>query len=325
MRRMSTSASARRRDPVLPRPLPSHVRIAIVGSGFSGLGAAIALSAEGYGDELIVLERRSDVGGTWHDNSYPGCRCDVPSNLYSFSFAPNPHWTETYSSQAEIERYLLEVARRFGVLDKVAFDATVEGASWDPAGAVWRLQTSRGSLSADILINGGGGLSEPFIPDFPGAASFAGTAFHSAAWDHSHDLTGRKVAIVGTGASTIQFLPEVQRWAGQRDPVPAHAALGLPPSQPPDERRRTGRLPAAAVDPTGVPGPQLLAQRAGAGLAPHPQQRRGWTGSKAGHRLPGPPGGRSGVAGQAHPDLPAGLQAPAPVQRLLPGARNAPT
>ena len=212
---MSTSASARRRDPVLPHPLPPHVRIAIVGSGFSGLGAAIALSAEGYGDELIVLERRSDVGGTWHDNSYPGCRCDVPSNLYSFSFAPNPHWTETYSSQAEIERYLQEVARRFGVRDKVAFDTTLDEASWDPAGAVWRLQTSRGPLSADVLINGGGGLSEPFIPDLPGAASFAGTAFHSAAWDHSHDLTGRKVAIVGTGASTIQFLPEVQRWAGQ--------------------------------------------------------------------------------------------------------------
>jgi len=215
MRRMSTSASARRRDPVLPHPLPPHVRIAIIGSGFSGLGAAIALSAEGYGDELIVLERRSDVGGTWHDNSYPGCRCDVPSNLYSFSFAPNPHWTETYSSQAEIERYLQEVARRFGVRDKVAFDTTLDEASWDPAGAVWRLQTSRGPLSADVLINGGGGLSEPFIPDFPGAASFAGRAFHSAAWDHSHDLTGRKVAIVGTGASTIQFLPEVQRWAGQ--------------------------------------------------------------------------------------------------------------
>ena len=212
---MPKSAPPPRPDPVLPRPLPRHVRIAIIGAGFSGLGAAIALSKEGYGDDLIILERRSAPGGTWHDNSYPGCRCDVPSNLYSFSFAPNPHWTETYSSQAEIERYLQEVARRFGVRDKVAFDTTLDEASWDPTGVVWRLQTSRGPLSADVLINGGGGLSEPFIPDFPGAASFAGRAFHSAAWDHSHDLTGRKVAIVGTGASTIQFLPEVQRWAGQ--------------------------------------------------------------------------------------------------------------
>ncbi len=214
MRPMSTSAPARRGDPVLPHSLPTHVQIAIVGSGFSGLGAAIALSAEGYRDDLIVLERRTAAGGTWHDNSYPGCRCDVPSNLYSFSFAPNPHWTETYSGQGEIERYLQEVARHFGVDEKVAFDTTLEEASWDPAGAVWRLQTSRGSLSADFLVNGAGSLSEPFIPDLPGASSFAGTAFHSAAWDHSHDLTGRKVAIVGTGASTIQFLPEVQRWAG---------------------------------------------------------------------------------------------------------------
>ncbi len=105
---MSTTGSALRPG---PEP-PPHVRIAIVGTGFSGLGAAIALTEEGYGDELILLERRSDVGGTWYDNSYPGCRCDVPSNLYSFSFAPNPHWSETFASQPEIERYLQEIARR---------------------------------------------------------------------------------------------------------------------------------------------------------------------------------------------------------------------
>ena len=93
-------------------PLPAHIRIAIVGSGFSGLGVAVALSNEGYGDDLLILERRSSVGGTWHDNSYPGCRCDVPSNLYSFSFAPNPHWSETFSAQPEIERYLQRTARR---------------------------------------------------------------------------------------------------------------------------------------------------------------------------------------------------------------------
>ena len=211
---MTTPAAARRPDPVLPHPLPAHIRIAIVGAGFSGLGTAIALSKEGYGDDLIVLERRSDVGGTWYDNSYPGCRCDVPSNLYSFSFAPNPNWTETFSAQPEIERYLQATARRFGVLDKVAFDTALERATWDVDAAVWRIETSRGSLSADFLINGGGLLSEPSLPDLPGAATFAGTSFHSAQWNHGHDLTGRKVAIIGTGASTIQFLPIVQRSAG---------------------------------------------------------------------------------------------------------------
>src|SRR5580658_6055575 len=120
--------------PLLPPllPLPSHVRIAIVGSGFSGLGAAIALANAGYADaDVLVLERLDGVGGTWHDNSYPGCRCDVPSNLYSFSFAPNPGWTETFSAQPEIERYLQKTARNFGVVDRIAFSTDLEKAEWD--------------------------------------------------------------------------------------------------------------------------------------------------------------------------------------------------
>jgi cation diffusion facilitator CzcD-associated flavoprotein CzcO len=208
---MTNPASARRPDLL---PLPAHIPIAIVGSGFSGLGAAIALSNEGYGADLLILERREDVGGTWHDNSYPGCRCDVPSNLYSFSFAPNPGWTETFSAQPEIERYLQKTARDFGVRDRIAFDASLERAQWDPAHSHWELTTSRGTLTADFLISGGGALSEPFTPDLPGADTFEGTMFHSAEWRHDHDLTGRRVAIIGTGASTIQFLPIVQQSAG---------------------------------------------------------------------------------------------------------------
>ncbi len=216
---MTRTASALRPDPLHPRPepvpLPAHVPIAIVGAGFSGLGSAIALAHEGYGDaDVLVLERRSDVGGTWFDNSYPGCRCDVPSNLYSFSFAPNPDWSETFSGQPEIERYLQDTARRYGVLDRIAFGASLESARWDPERSVWALETARGSLTADILISGGGGLSEPSIPDLTGASTFAGTSFHSAQWNHDHDLAGRKVAIIGTGASTIQFLPHVQKEAG---------------------------------------------------------------------------------------------------------------
>jgi cation diffusion facilitator CzcD-associated flavoprotein CzcO len=217
-----------------PHPLPAHIPIAIVGSGFAGLGAAIACDRAGLAGHYVILERRPGMGGTWHDNSYPGCRCDVPSNLYSFSFAPNPNWSEMFSAQPEIERYLQDTARRFDVADTIAFDASLERATWDAGATVWHLDTSRGSLTADILVNGGGGLSEPAIPDLPGANTFAGTVFHSSQWRHDHDLTGCRVAIIGTGASTIQFLPEVQRSAG-------HVTLfqRTPPWVFPHRNRRT--------------------------------------------------------------------------------------
>jgi cation diffusion facilitator CzcD-associated flavoprotein CzcO len=243
---MNETDSAPRADPLLsrprPLPLPPHIRIAIVGTGFSGLGAAIVLSHEGYRrDEMLLLERRAGVGGTWHDNSYPGCRCDVPSNLYSFSFAPNPGWTETFSAQHEIERYLQDTARDFGVIDRIAFDTALEQARWDPAESLWRLVTSRGPLTADILISGAGGLSQPAIPEFTGASSFAGETFHSAQWNHAYDLTGRRVAVVGTGASTIQFLPVVQAAAG-------HLTLfqRTPPWVFPHRNRATLRVERAA-------------------------------------------------------------------------------
>ena len=140
---MTNSADALRPHPNRPDPaaaldLPAHVPIAIVGSGFSGLGSAIALANEGYGpSDVLIMERRAGVGGTWYDNSYPGCRCDVASNLYSFSFAPNPNWSETFSGQPEIERYLQSTARRYGVLDRIAFDAELESARWDPERSLW--------------------------------------------------------------------------------------------------------------------------------------------------------------------------------------------
>ena len=197
----------------------------------------------------------------------------MPSNLYSFSFAPNPNWTETFSGQPEIERYLQDTARRYGVLDRIAFDAALEAARWDADRSVWDLDTVRGSLTADVLISGGGGLSEPSIPDLHRRrVTFAGTSFHSAQWNHDHDLTGRRVAIIGTGASTIQFLPQVQRAGRARHPLPAHAAVGLPPPQPAHPRRRAHGLPAAALDAADVPGPQLLDGRADAGHHAHPQQ-----------------------------------------------------
>ena len=192
----------------MTNPDPEHVRVAIIGTGFAGLGAAIELQAAGV--DHLVLERAADLGGTWRDNTYPGCRCDVPSHLYSFSFAPNPEWSETYSPQPEILEYLRRTAERTGVVDRIRFGAEVRSATWDGDASHWRLDTARGPLTADVVVLGNGPLAEPAIPDLPGLASFAGTMFHSATWRHDHDLTGDRVAVIGTGASAIQFVPEIQ-------------------------------------------------------------------------------------------------------------------
>ena len=193
-----------------------HVRIAIVGSGFGGLGMAIRLKRDGI-EDFVVLERGRDVGGTWRDNSYPGAACDVPSRLYSFSFAQNPHWSRSFSPQGEILEYLRDCARRFGVLDHIRFGTTVEAAEWDEDEQRWHVRTDTGELTADVLVSAAGGLSEPKTPDVPGLARFTGKVFHSAAWDHDHDLTGERVAVVGTGASAIQIVPAIQPKVAQLD------------------------------------------------------------------------------------------------------------
>jgi cation diffusion facilitator CzcD-associated flavoprotein CzcO len=187
----------------------THVQIAIAGSGFGGLGTAIRLRQQGI-DDFLVFERAADLGGTWRDNSYPGCTCDVPSHLYSYSFALNPGWSRSFSPQPEIWEYLRRCAHRFGVLPHIRFDHEVRSARWDGRSRCWHLDTSRGEFTADVFVAATGPLSEPSIPDLPGLPSFRGTAFHSARWDHGHDLTGRHVAVIGTGASAIQFVPRIQ-------------------------------------------------------------------------------------------------------------------
>jgi cation diffusion facilitator CzcD-associated flavoprotein CzcO len=191
-----------------------HHKLVIVGTGFSGLGMAIRLKQEGEHD-FVLLERAGDIGGTWRDNTYPGCRCDVPSHLYSFSFAPNPNWSSTFSPQEEILDYLKDCANRFGVTPHVRFDTELESAAWDDDAGLWRVETSEGPLTSDFLVAAQGPLSEPSLPEVPGLEDFEGTAFHSAQWDHDHDLTGERVAVIGTGASAIQFVPEVQPTVGK--------------------------------------------------------------------------------------------------------------
>jgi cation diffusion facilitator CzcD-associated flavoprotein CzcO len=191
-----------------------HHRIAIVGTGFSGLGMAIRLRQAGE-EDFVLLERAGDIGGTWRDNTYPGCRCDVPSHLCSFSFSPNPNWSSTFSPQSEILEYLKDCAERYGVMPHIRFDTELESASWDDDQQLWQIETSQGALTADILIAAQGPLSDPSLPEVPGIGSFEGTAFHSAEWDHDHDLSGERVAVVGTGASAIQFVPEIQPTVGR--------------------------------------------------------------------------------------------------------------
>jgi cyclohexanone monooxygenase len=188
-------------------PIP-HVRVGILGAGFGGLGTAIRLAQRGD-DDFLVFERAADVGGTWWANTYPGCQCDIPSHLYSFSFAPNPNWTRTYPKQPELRDYLRATAEKFGIYDRIRLNTEVTDASWDEDASVWRITTSQGDYTADFVVAAPGPLSGPVIPDLPGIESFEGTIFHTARWNHEHDLRGERVAVVGTGASAIQAVPEI--------------------------------------------------------------------------------------------------------------------
>jgi cation diffusion facilitator CzcD-associated flavoprotein CzcO len=190
-------------------PLPGHVRAVIIGAGLGGIGAGIRLRRTGTTD-FVILERATAVGGTWRDNTYPGCACDVPSHLYSFSFAPNPGWSHSFSRQPEIWRYVEDVTDQYGLREHLVFGTEVLRADWEAGPARWRLRTNRGEMTADVLISASGPLSEPSLPDVPGLADFPGEIFHSARWNHSYSLEGKRVAVVGTGASAIQIVPKVQ-------------------------------------------------------------------------------------------------------------------
>ena len=200
----------------LPHSLPSRVRTLVVGAGFAGLGTAIKLDEHGFSD-FVVVEKGDTVGGTWRDNTYPGAACDVPSQLYSFSFAPNPDWSRSFSPQPEIQAYLERTAEEAGVLDRFRFGVTVLDLAWDEDEQVWLVSTDHGDVTAEVVITGSGGLSEPRLPEIEGIESFEGEVFHSARWNHDYDLTGKRVAVIGTGASAIQIVPEVAKQVDHLD------------------------------------------------------------------------------------------------------------
>nr|WP_241734152.1 NAD(P)/FAD-dependent oxidoreductase [Dietzia natronolimnaea] len=184
------------------------VDVLVVGAGFSGLGAAIRLAEDGV-DDVIVVERGSDVGGTWRDNSYPGAACDVPSHLYSYSFALNPGWSRAFSPQGEIYDYIRRVTHDTGVREKIRFGVEVTAARFDETRGRWAVSTTAGEYDARVLVLGVGALCEPRLPEIDGIDDFAGPVFHTARWDHSVPLAGRRVAVIGTGASAVQVVPSI--------------------------------------------------------------------------------------------------------------------
>jgi len=189
--------------------------VAIVGSGFSGIGLAIRLRMAGITD-ITIFEKADSIGGVWRDNTYPGAACDAPSHLYSYSFAPNPGWSRRFAEQPEILAYLKACADRYGVTELVRFGTEVTEAEFDATAGSWTIRTRDGGThTADLFVAACGQLSRPAYPDIPGLDGFAGTVFHSARWDHEHDLTGEDVAVIGNGASAVQFVPIIAGQAGR--------------------------------------------------------------------------------------------------------------
>ncbi|MFC4033730.1 flavin-containing monooxygenase [Streptomyces polygonati] len=225
-----------------------HVRVAVIGSGFGGLGAGVRLRREGVTD-FVILERADAVGGTWRDNSYPGCACDVPSHLYSFSFAPEPDWPRTFSGQEHIRAYLERVTDTFGLRPHLRFGAEVRQARWDGDAQRWHLVTAAGELTADVVVSATGALSDPKIPDIPGIEDFPGRVFHSSRWEHDYDLAGKRVAMVGTGASAIQIVPAIQPEVGRLIVIQRTPPWVMPRMDRPIgavERRLHGAVPGSA-------------------------------------------------------------------------------
>ncbi|HET9990008.1 MAG TPA: NAD(P)/FAD-dependent oxidoreductase [Kofleriaceae bacterium] len=226
----------------------------VVGAGFSGLCAGVQLREAGFHD-FLILEKADRVGGTWRENTYPGAACDVPSHLYSYSFAPNPRWSRAYGEQAEILDYLERCADKFGLRPHLRFNHTVREARFDEIGGVWHVHTDRGDFTARALMLGNGALHIPQLPNVPGLDRFTGTKFHSARWNHDYDFKGKRVAVIGTGASSIQFVPRIAREVDK-----LHVFQRTPPWIVPKRDRKIGARERWALE--HVPGAHALRRTA---------------------------------------------------------------
>lgn len=228
--------------------MESSPEAVIVGAGFGGIGAAIALHRVGIKD-LVILEREDDLGGTWHVNHYPGLAVDIPSTTYSYSFEPNPNWSRLFAPGAELKRYAEHVADKYNVRRFMRFGVSVQSARWDEEQQRWRVALDDGStLTPRYLLAATGFLSQPHTPDIPGITDFSGKIVHTTAWDPDYDFTGRRVAIIGTGATAVQLIPELAKTAGeltvfQRTPIWVVPKIDFPIPAP--VRGLFARLPLA--------------------------------------------------------------------------------
>ena len=193
---------------------PEHHRVVVIGAGFAGVGLGVRLRREGI-EDFVICERHDSVGGTWFEHTYPGCGCDIPTHLYSYSFARNPSWSRLFPRQGEILAYVRAIADEHGVTPHIRFGCEMEQSSWDEDAGHWRVRTSQGELTCDVLVSAIGGTAEPDEPDISGLEDFTGHRFHSARWDWDHDLAGERVAVIGTGPAAAQFVPEIQPQVGR--------------------------------------------------------------------------------------------------------------
>ena len=291
----------------------------IVSTGFSGLGMAIKLKEAGI-DDFVLIEKADSLAGTWR-NTYPGCACDVPSHMYSFSFEPNPEWSEMYAPQEEIRDYLERCADKYDIRRHIVFGTRAMSATWDAETALWRCvgegPDGREERTARFVVSGIGGLHVPAEPAFPGIEKFDGDVFHSATWNHEVDLRGKRVAVVGTGASAIQFVPEIAREVGRLDLYQRTAPWVLPKLDRHIPRFDPQALPALPGAPARLPPGDLLVPRAG------DPARRAVEALRPAVRVDGPAQPRAAgeqprEAPKADAELRVRLQAHPDVERFLP-------
>jgi len=191
-----------------------HHRVGVIGAGISGVGLGVKLLEAGI-DDFVICERNDAVGGTWFEHTYPGCACDIPTHLYSYSFARNSSWSRLFPRQEEILEYVRCTANDRGVMPHIRFECEMLRSTWEEDSGHWRVETSRGEFTCDLLVNAIGATAEPADPEIDGLDDFGGHRFHSARWDHDHDLTGERVAVIGTGPAAAQFVPRIQPQVGE--------------------------------------------------------------------------------------------------------------